>query len=62
MQLSMHAMHAQASLCGAGFQIDLNHTTTARRIQARGLRATDVQGRTMGDVVWMSDVTEGVAA
>ena len=47
---------------GTGFQIDLNHTTTARRIQARGLRATDAQGRTMGDVVWMSDVTEGVAA
>ena len=45
-----------------GFQIDLNHTTTARRIQARGVRATDAQGRTMGDVVWMSDVTEGVAA
>lgn len=47
---------------GAGFQIDLNHTTTARRIQARGVRAVDAQGRTMGDVVWMSDVTEGVAA
>ncbi len=47
---------------GTGFQIDLNHTTTARRIQARGVRAADAQGRTMGDVVWMSDVTEGVAA
>ena len=47
---------------GTGFQIDLNHTTTTRRIQARGVRATDDQGRTMGDVVWMSDVTEGVAA
>ncbi len=47
---------------GTGFQIDLNHTATARRIQARGVRAADAQGRTMGDVVWMSDVTEGVAA
>ncbi len=32
---------------GTGFQIDLNHTTTARRIQARGVRAADAQGRTM---------------
>ena len=47
---------------GAGFQIDLNHTSTGRRIQARGVRAADDQGRTMADVVWMSDVTEGVAA
>ncbi len=47
---------------GDGFQIDLAHTGTGRRIQARGVRATDEQGRTMADVVWMSDVTEGVAA
>lgn len=47
---------------GAGFQIDLNHTTTGRRIQVRGVRATDADGRTMADVVWMSDVTEGAAA
>jgi len=47
---------------GNGFQIDLTHTGTGRRIQARGVRAVDDQGRTMADVVWMSDVTEGVAA
>jgi len=47
---------------GDGFQIDLTHTGTGRRIQARGVRAVDEQGRTMADVVWMSDVTEGVAA
>ena len=47
---------------GDGFQIDLTHTGTGRRIQARGVRAVDDQGRTMADVVWMSDVTEGVAA
>ncbi len=47
---------------GNGFQIDLTHTGTGRRIQARGVRAVDDQGRVMADVVWMSDVTEGVAA
>ena len=47
---------------GTGFQIDLMHTGTGRRIQARGMRAVDDQGRAMADVVWMSDVTEGVAA
>ncbi len=47
---------------GDGFQIDLTHVGTGRRIQARGVRAVDDQGRTMADVVWMSDVTEGVAA
>jgi PAS domain-containing protein len=47
---------------GTGFTIGLTHTGTGRRIQARGLRAVDDQGRTMADVVWMSDVTEGVAA
>jgi len=47
---------------GTGFQIDLTHTGTGRRIQARGVRAVDDQGRPMADVVWMSDVTEGVAA
>jgi len=47
---------------GSGFQIDLHHATTNRRIQARGVRATDMEGRTMADVVWMSDVTEGAAA
>ncbi|MGE4062505.1 MAG: PAS-domain containing protein [Rhodospirillaceae bacterium] len=47
---------------GAGFQIDLNHNATGRRIQVRGVRATDADGRTMADVVWMNDVTEGAAA
>jgi PAS domain-containing protein len=47
---------------GAGFQIDLNHIATGRRIQVRGVRATDPDGRTMADVIWMTDVTEGAAA
>ena len=47
---------------GDGFQIALAHATTRRRIQARGVRAADNDGRTMADVVWMGDVTEGVAA
>ena len=47
---------------GDGFQIALTHATTRRRIQARGVRAADNDGRTMADVVWMGDVTEGVAA
>ena len=47
---------------GGGFQIDLMHTGTGRRIQARGVQAADTQGRIMADVIWMSDVTEGVAA
>ncbi len=47
---------------GDGFQIDLAHTATGRRVQTRGIRATDANGRTMADLVWMSDVTEGVAA
>ena len=47
---------------GAGFQIDLAHNATGRRVQARGIRAADPNGRTMADLVWMSDVTEGVAA
>ncbi len=47
---------------GTGFSIDLTHSGTGRRIQARGMRAVDSLGRVMADVVWMSDVTEGVAA
>ncbi len=47
---------------GGGFQIDLTHSSTGRRVQARGLRAVDDGGHAMADVVWMSDVTEGVAA
>ncbi len=47
---------------GDGFQISLLHAATQRRIQARGLRAADDEGNTLADVVWISDVTEGVAA
>ena len=47
---------------GTGFEIELNHTTTGRRIQARGIRALDESSRTMADVIWMNDITEGVAA
>lgn len=47
---------------GTGFQVDLDHSATGRRVQARGIRATDPDGHTMADVVWMSDITEGVAA
>ena len=41
---------------GDGFQIDLMHTGTGRRIQARGVQAADTMGSTMADVIWMSDV------
>ena len=47
---------------GVGFEADLDHTATGRRIQARCVRALDDSGRAMADVVWMNDVTEGVAA
>ncbi|MEQ9449745.1 MAG: hypothetical protein RLN70_12710, partial [Rhodospirillaceae bacterium] len=47
---------------GTGFEIDLDHTATGRRIQVRGVRAQDSDGRNMADVVWMNDVTEGVSA
>jgi signal transduction histidine kinase len=47
---------------GDGFQIALIHAATQRRIQARGLRAVDAGGHMLADVVWMGDVTEGVAA
>ncbi len=59
---------------GRGFTIDLNHVATGRRIEARGVRAlaqgeNSESGLPSGeaapvsvDMVWMSDVTEGVAA
>ena len=47
---------------GDGFHVSLHHAITGRRIQARGLRATDADGARLGDVLWMGDVTEGVAA
>ena len=47
---------------GVGFEVDLDHAATGRRIQVRGVRALDALGHTMADVVWMNDVTEGIAA
>ena len=47
---------------GNNFQIAVDHGATGRHIQARGLRAVDENGTFMADVVWMGDVTEGVAA
>ena len=47
---------------GSGFQIALDHSATGRHLQARGLRAVDDDGNFMADVIWMGDVTEGVAA
>ncbi len=47
---------------GTGFEIDLDHTATGRRLQVRGIRALDAFGHTMADVVWMNDVTDGIAA
>ncbi len=47
---------------GDGFQIDLQHSATGRRIHVRGVRASDADGTTMADVLWMTDVTEGAAA
>ncbi|TAL01769.1 MAG: PAS domain-containing sensor histidine kinase [Rhodospirillaceae bacterium] len=47
---------------GTGFQIALDHSITGRHLQARGLRAVDDDGNFMADVMWMGDVTEGVAA
>lgn len=55
---------------GRGFTIELDHVATGRRIEARGVRASTqrengesgVAGSISVDMVWMSDVTEGVAA
>jgi PAS domain-containing protein len=47
---------------GRGFRIELNHSTTGRRIEARGVRAGTEDIALSIDMVWMSDVTEGVAA
>jgi PAS domain-containing protein len=47
---------------GNGFRLGLAHTATNRRIEARGLRALDDEGRSLADVVWMSDVTESAVA
>ncbi|MBT4741137.1 MAG: PAS domain-containing protein [Rhodospirillaceae bacterium] len=47
---------------GRGFTIELNHAATGRRIEGRGVRASTDDDILSVDMVWMSDVTEGVAA
>ena len=51
---------------GTGFALELFHTATGRRIEARGVRAASDDGSgdngVTADLLWMSDVTEGVAA
>lgn len=47
---------------GRGFALELSHTATGRRIEARGVRAASENGSIDVDMVWMSDVTEGIAA
>ncbi|NKB43461.1 MAG: PAS domain-containing protein [Alphaproteobacteria bacterium] len=47
---------------GRGFTIELNHAATGRRIEGRGVRASAEDDILSVDMVWMSDVTEGVAA
>lgn len=47
---------------GSGFTLELSHTATGRRIEARGVRAASDNESTNVDMVWMSDVTEGTAA
>ena len=49
-------------LDGRGFDIELFHAATGRRIEARGVRAGERSEAVPVDMVWMSDVTEGVAA
>ena len=47
---------------GRGFTIELYHVATGRRIEGRGVRASTEDDILSVDMVWMSDVTEGVAA
>lgn len=47
---------------GRGFTLELSHTATGRRIEARGIRARSEDYFATVDMVWMSDVTEGIAA
>lgn len=47
---------------GRGFAIELSHAATVRRIEARGVRTSADDGTLFVDMVWMSDVTDGVAA
>ena len=46
---------------GYGFTIELSHAATGRRIEARGVRASPNDGGVAVDMLWMSDVTDGVA-
>lgn len=47
---------------GRGFILELSHTATGRRIEARGVRTNSDNDAATVDMVWMSDVTEGLAA
>jgi PAS domain-containing protein len=47
---------------GTGFSLELLHAATGRRIDARGVRAGDADAGVAVDLLWMSDITEGVAA
>lgn len=46
---------------GRGFTIGLSHAATVRRIEARGVRASPSDGGVAVDMLWMSDITDGVA-
>lgn len=46
---------------GRGFTIELSHAATVRRIEARGVRASPSNDGIAVDMLWMSDVTDGVA-
>ncbi|MFL2769742.1 MAG: PAS-domain containing protein [Rhodospirillaceae bacterium] len=47
---------------GRGFNFELFHAATGRRIETRGVRADSLDDNMTVDMIWMSDVTEGVAA
>ncbi|GAA0593304.1 sensor histidine kinase [Caenispirillum bisanense] len=47
---------------GEGFDLELEHAVTGRRILAQGVRAVRDDGTPLADVVWMRDVTEGTNA
>ena len=61
-QVSLRSAIEKIRSEGEGFEIDLDHSATGRRIQARGIRALDESGHTMADVLWMNDVTDGIEA
>ncbi|SOD99038.1 sensor histidine kinase [Caenispirillum bisanense] len=47
---------------GEGFELELEHAATGRRILAVGIRAVRDDGEPLADLVWMRDVTEGTIA